>query len=126
MPETIQQISAALVQQLGTWLEEPDEAVAGLTELRERLGALRGTIGAGAATEALRALSGSEKSIRASRQREAADAIARACRELGIRLEPGAPLKRTPRKKSAKPAAPQVAEQASVMGEGTTELRAAQ
>ena len=94
MPETIQTIAADLTKRVGEWLSQPDEASAGLSELRERLEALRGTIGAGAATDALRALSGSEKTIRSSRQREAAVAISAALRELGIRVEPGAPLKR--------------------------------
>ena len=69
MSETIQQISAALATRLGTWLEQPDEASSGLQELRERLGALRGTIGARATTAALRELAGAGKSIRAIRVR---------------------------------------------------------
>ncbi len=110
MPDTaLGPITATLTRQLDTWLQEPDEATNGLQELRERLGALKGTIGPRATSEALRALSGSEKSIRASRQRQAAEAIARACRELGIILEPKAPLKRQPRKRTARPSAPQEA-----------------
>lgn len=120
MSETIQQISADLAQRLGAWLEQPDDASAGLQELRERLGALRGTLGASATSGALRELSGAEKSIKATRQREAADAIAAACRELGIRLEPGAPLKRV-RKRAAKPASsPALAAAEPAAGEGGT------
>lgn len=118
MEKTIEHISVAFARQLAVWLEEPSEASRGLQELRERLQDLGGTIGAPAKNEALRALSGSEKSLRASRQREAAEAIAAACREVGVILEAKAPLKRQSRKRIAKPAGFQVAEQASGMGEG--------
>ena len=119
MPETIQDITADLVRRLGGWLEQPDEASAGLQELRERLDALKGTLGGAATSEALRALSGSEKSIRASRQREAANAIAAAVRELGVNLEAKAPLKRAPRKKAAaKPPAETAPQTPAPVGEG--------
>lgn len=103
MTETIQTIAADLTRRVGEWASQPDEATAGLTELRERLDALRGAIGGGAASEALKALSGSEKAIQDSRKKEAATVIAASLRELGIRLDPGAPLKRV-RRAPAKPA----------------------
>lgn len=105
MPETLDSITADLSKRVAVWLEQPDEASLGLQELRERLGALRSTLGATATSGALRELSGAEKSIRSSRQREATEAIASACRELGIILEAKAPLKRAPRKRSPRPAA---------------------
>ena len=117
MTETIQQISADLAQRLRAWLEQPDEATAGLQELQERLEALRSSLGARAVAEASRALSGSSRTIRAIRQRKAADTIAAACRELGIILEPKAPLKRAPRKKANKPAPTPTP--AQPVGEGT-------
>lgn len=106
MPETIQQIASTLAQQIEAWLKRPDEASLGLQELRERLGALRGSIGAGATSDALRAISGVDRNIRATRQRQAADAIAAACREVGVILEPRPPLKRAPRKKRNTSATP--------------------
>lgn len=123
MPESIQTIATDFTRRVGKWLSQPDEASTGLTELRDRLEALRGTIGSAAASEALKSLQGAERTIQTSRQKEAATVIAASLRELGIRVEPGAPLKRTPRKKAAKPAAPQEAEQASApsMGEGSSD-----
>ena len=117
MPESIQEIAASLARRLETWLEAPNEATTGLDELRKRIEALRGSIGAGATSEALRALSSSEKSIRATRQREAADAIASACRELGVVLSPGAPLKRTRRKRKG----PQLSETEARSHDAATE-----
>ena len=119
MPQTIQQIAGDLAQRLAAWLEQPDEAFLGLQELRERLGALRGSLGVPATSGALRELSGAERSIRASRQREAADAIAAACRELGVILEPKAPLKRAPRRKVAKPSPTPAPVAAGAVVEGT-------
>ena len=98
----IDQISSDLHDDVEGWLNAPDEASAGLQELRERLQTLAGTIGAGAKNDALRALAGSEKDIRRSRQRAAADAIAAALRPLGVILLPGAPPKR---QRKAKPKA---------------------
>jgi len=121
MPETIQTIAADLTRRVGEWVSQPDEATAGLTELRERLDALRGAIGGGAASEALKALSGSEKAIQDSRKKEAATVIAAALRELGIRVEPGAPLKRIPRKKASQPRSAPEPGQSGSMGEGSAD-----
>ena len=103
MKRRLEEITGTLKADLGRWLEEDDEASRGLQELQGRLESLRPALGARAVAAASRALCGSTRSIRASRQREAADAIAAACRELGVILEPKAPLKRAPRRKAAKP-----------------------
>ena len=118
--ESLQDILSDVTPRLSEWLDRPDdEASLGLQELRTRLDALKGTIG-GAATAALKELAGAEKTIRASRQREAADAIALAVRELGINLEAKAPLKRSARKRS-KPPVPraEAAAAAQPVGEGS-------
>ncbi len=109
----LEQITTELRQRLETWLDTPNDASEGLDELRSKLQALGGTIGKKAASDALRALQSSEKGIRRSRQREAADTVAADLRPLGIILVAQAPPKRQ-RKASAKPAAgPQPGQQAS-------------
>ena len=107
MSETIDQIASDLRSRVEGWLNAPDEASAGLDELRERLQALGATIGTSAKNDALRALAGSEKDIRRSRQREAADTIAAALRPLGVVLVAQAPPKRQRKvKPHAEPTAP--------------------
>ena len=90
----LEHIASELAERLGTWLDTPNDASEGLEELRSKLQALGGTIGKKAASDALRALQSSEKDIRRSRQREAADAISAALRPLGIVLVAQAPPKR--------------------------------
>ncbi len=99
----LNQIARELAERLGTWLDTPDDASKGLDELRGKLQALGGTIGKKAAADALKALQSSEKDIRRSRQREAADALAAALRPLGIVLVAQAPPKRQRVKAAAAP-----------------------
>lgn len=102
----LEQIATELRQRLETWLDTPDETTEGVQELRERLDALKATIGAKAASEALRSLRGADQNARRAKCRAAADAIAAATRPLNIVLEARAPLQRQKRKpSSAKPAA---------------------
>ena len=102
----IEQIAAELRQRLETWLDTPDETTEGVQELRERLKALKATIGAKAASELLKSLRGADQNARRAKCRTAADAIAAATRPLNVVLEARAPLQRQKRKPSiAKPAA---------------------
>jgi hypothetical protein len=91
---TLEQIARELAEQLEAWLDAPNSASEGLDELRNKLQALGGIIGKKAASDALRALHGSERDIRRSRQREAADRLVEVGRPLGIPLVAGMPLKR--------------------------------
>lgn len=122
MSETIHQISEDLAGRLGAWLDTANDASEGLEELRSKLQALGGTIGKKAASDALKALQSSEKDIRRSRQREAADAISAALRPLGIVLVAQAPPKRqrkaapAPKKLGSEPGAVEQVEEARSEG----------
>ena len=112
MSDTLDQLLADLVPRVESFINSPNEASRGLEELRERLQALGGSIGAGAKNDALKALAGSERDIKRARQREAADAIAAAMRPLGVILVAQAPPQRQRRKaklvaETAAPAAEQ-------------------
>lgn len=120
-PTSITEELAARVREL---LEQPSEASQSLKELRSRLDVLAPQIGRKAASTALRALEKSDAQIKRVRQREMADAIARALKPLGVILTPGEPPKRASRR--AKPAAPQKAEQASAVTPEAPSWRAAQ
>lgn len=123
MPETresLQDILSDATPRFSDWLDRPDdEASRGLNEVRQRLEALKGPLGA-SASAALRELAVAETVIRRSRQHQIAVEICKSLREIGIRLEPGAPLKRQPRKRS-KPPAPraEAAAAAQPAGEGS-------
>ena len=118
----LEQIARELAQRLQTWLDTPNDASEGLDELRSKLQALGGTIGKKAAADALKALSGSEKDVRRSRQREAADTISSALRPLGIILAAQAPPKRqrkvapAPKKLGSEPGAVDQVEEARSEG----------
>ena len=102
--ESLDQIVSELFQRLETHLNAPNEASEGLLELRSKLETLGSTIGKKAASDALKALRSSEKSILRSRQRAIAVALADGLKPLGIPLEAGSPLKRQRRRPAEHPA----------------------
>ncbi len=106
MNQGLEALATTLKGELRAWFDQPNEVSIRLQELQEQIDAMKGVIGARAASDASRALSGSKRTIQANRQREAADVIAAACREFGVILDAKAPLKRTPRKKGKKPTPP--------------------
>lgn len=101
----LEEITGRLKAEVGEWLDQQEGALLELQELEERLEGLRPSLGAKAVADASRALSGSKTAIRRTRMREAGEAIAECLRELGIRVEPGAPMKRVRRKKAERPSA---------------------
>lgn len=94
----LDQIVEELFQRLEIHLNAPNDAFEGLQELRSKLETLGSTIGKKAASDALKALQSSEKSILRSRQRAIAVALADGLKPLGIPLEAGTPPKRRRRR----------------------------
>ncbi|MEE9391182.1 MAG: hypothetical protein V3W41_01620 [Planctomycetota bacterium] len=112
--EIPQQIAEDTLRRARALLEQPGPDAKAVQGARESVQALAPTIGAAAVKDALRAMEGADRQLREHRLRELGDALASALKPLGLRLDVHV-LKRQPRKRSAKPAAPQVAEQASAM-----------
>tara|TARA_R110002072_G_scaffold9641_1_gene46506 strand:- start:488 stop:841 length:354 start_codon:yes stop_codon:yes gene_type:complete len=117
MDESLTAITERLAKDIENWLGLPSEGSAKITELRSQIDALKDTLSGEALKAMHKGLREAEAGVKTERQKAAAEAISAAVRELGIRLDPGAPMKRTPRKKKAAPRAEQGP------GTGTTETR---
>ena len=124
--ETIQQIIEEAARRVAPALEPSGPDAEAVQKGREGVQALEGIIGAAAVREALRGMEGADKALREQKLRELGDRLTAAFRPLGLQVECRVFRRKPKAKKPAKPAAPQKAEQASAMGEGTTELRVAQ
>lgn len=101
MSEGLEQIVDDFSRRLGAWLPQLDGDARRLQALQESVEAHADLLGATARRELSSALGGARDNVLAVRRRMAAEAIAKACREHLIRLEPGRPLQRKPRKKSS-------------------------
>lgn len=100
MSDGLEQIVEDLSRRLGAWVPQLDGEASRLQALQESVDAHADLLGATARRELSSALRGARENVLAVRRRMAAEAIAKACREHLIRLDPGRPLQRKPRKNS--------------------------
>ena len=116
---TPSEIAERAARSAETYLEQPHPELQGLQDAAK---AAEGTLGAAGVRSLLANLQGAEKTLREQRLKQLLDEMTRAFAPLGLKIE-GRVLRRKPRKRGAKPATPQEAEQASAAGEGTTSER---
>ncbi len=97
MDAKLQTILDRFTDELKGWLESPSETSGRIEALRAEIEKLKGELGGTGLSDALRALETADKAAQRERVREASEAIARACKPLGLNLEVKAPAKRRPR-----------------------------
>ena len=102
MEDTLSPIVERFARELEAWIESPSESSGQIEALRSQIEGLKGTLSGEALKTMQKALKDAEAGVKKQRQKSAGQAIASRMRELGIRLEAGAPMKRRgPRKKAA-------------------------
>lgn len=101
MEPQLQQITGRLTTDLEAWLAAPSGSSAKIAELTAQIDALKGTLSGDAMKTMKRALREAEHGVKTERQRAAAEAISEAVKAIGIRLEPGVPMKRVRRNKAS-------------------------
>ena len=100
MSEELDAITDALVQQLDEWLSKPSPLMKQIEELAKQVQELKDSgVSTAAFNETLKQLVKAETEAKRIRQKQAAEAIAEACKALGVVLEAKDPPKRQRRKK---------------------------
>ena len=102
MDTQLKSIVERLATDLGPWLEKPSETSEKIARMREQMSELDGAIKSDGLKAAMKALDDAEAAAKRERMKEAAAAIAEACRPLGIRLEARDAPKRPGRKPGAR------------------------
>ncbi|MEO1716169.1 MAG: hypothetical protein AAFR76_03565 [Planctomycetota bacterium] len=117
MDQKLAEITARLTADLEAWLASPSGSSAKIAELSSQVEALKATLSGDALKAMKKGLREAEQGVKTERQKAAAEAVSEALRAIGIRLEPGTPLKRVRKKKASakrpEGAADQSAESAS-------------
>ena len=88
---------------LASWVDRPGPEEAKVAELRAQIEAMEGAIGKAGVRQALDGLEGTGQLARERRLREAAEAIRRAVRPVGVRLTAQSAAKKPGRKSPATP-----------------------
>lgn len=103
MADDLKTMTDRLAAELSSWLDQPTETGKKLASVREQLEGMKGEIGAEIINSTLKPLEQADKAAKRARQREAAEAIAAACKQHGVILIAGEPHKRSPRPPKKKP-----------------------
>lgn len=101
MSDDINTITDHLVAQLHGWLSQPTPLMKQIEELAKQVQELKDSgVSTAAFNDTLKQLVKAETEAKRIRQKQAAEAIAAACKELGVVLEAQDPPKRQRRKKT--------------------------
>lgn len=101
MNPELRSIVERMVNDLRPWLDQPSPAGEKIARMREEAASLQAELGAGVLGDMKKQLEQAEAEARRARKREAADAIAFVCRDLGVVLEPRDAPKRRGRKRKS-------------------------
>lgn len=101
MDAKLAEITDRLTADLEAWLASPSGSSAKIAELRTQIEALKDTLSGDALKAMKKGLREAEQGVKSERQRAAAEAVSEALKGIGIRVEPGAPMKRVRKKKAS-------------------------
>lgn len=102
MDKDLKTIVSGMTEKMAAWLDQPGPEAQKIAEIRQGITEAKGMMGAGFLAGTLRELERADVAAKRVRQRQASEAVATLCRELGVMLDPKEPPKRAKRKPGAK------------------------